>query len=91
MTKVAWIKPPVPMPYGVEPTEDTVSRISWLWEVEDDLAAERPDSLQVVDLAGWVGRQPEPVRPDGLHVSPEAGYRFSGEAMVPILVEEAVS
>ncbi|MDQ7993712.1 MAG: acyltransferase, partial [Propionicimonas sp.] len=48
-------------------------RMARLHEIQRSIAAARPDSVRVLDLAGWLGDRvnEESLRPDGTHVSEE--------------------
>ena len=57
-----------------------------------EVVARHPGRAAVVDLRGWLARQPEiPERPDGLHWSPEAAARLAGDYLGPVVVAAAVT
>ena len=57
-----------------------------------EVVARHPGRAAVVDLRGWLARQPEvPERPDGLHWSPEAAARLAGDYLGPVVVAAAVA
>ncbi len=92
---VIWISPP-PIGRG-ENDEDPVAakgaegeEARWvrLAELIDEVATQRPDSVEVVDLGAWIESTGEDarLRPDGIHFSVETAYevaeRFLADALV---------
>ena len=59
------------------------ARMDRLHELQRQVAAERPDTVRILDLAGWVGDRAEDrsLRPDGLHFSEAQMTAFYGEWM----------
>ena len=58
-------------------------RMDRLHEIQRQVAAERPDTVRILDFAGWVGDRAEDrsLRPDGLHFSEAQMTSFYGEWM----------
>jgi peptidoglycan/LPS O-acetylase OafA/YrhL/lysophospholipase L1-like esterase len=90
---VVWLRSPTPTEgregRASDPAYDAVApRIQRINELIDELPAQRPGAVRVVDLSGWfesTGDQ-ERLRPDGMHFSAttsrEVADRFLGEAVL---------
>ncbi len=59
------------------------ARMDRLHELQRQVAAERPDTVRILDFAGWVGDRAEDrsIRPDGLHFSEQQMTAFYSEWM----------
>jgi peptidoglycan/LPS O-acetylase OafA/YrhL len=83
--RVAFVREPVPDVWWLEKVndEDRRERHEVLYEVFDQLAAARPDIVTVIDLDGWFVERgfetDRDVRPDGIHLDPEAATMITDE------------
>jgi lysophospholipase L1-like esterase len=57
----------------------------------EQVAANHPDVVTVVDLEAWQDTQSEDLRPDGLHFSADGATRVANELLGPVVVELAAS
>jgi peptidoglycan/LPS O-acetylase OafA/YrhL len=90
--RVAFIRQPVSNSWWRSDflADDDPSRHAVLRDVYDDVAAARPDTVRVIDLASWFTEAgfdtDTEVRPDGIHLTPEAATmiasRFLGEQLI---------
>ena len=94
---LAWVLPPHPIaPFqGEQRKMLDPARYEVQFDVIRRLAAEHPDSIAAVDLAGWLagegGTDDGTLRPDGLHWSDEASRWVSDAYLAPTLLSLAVS
>lgn len=89
---VAWVKAPLPNPlwFSRGTAQEQPARHAVLHEVMDELAAERPGDVYVIDLVAYFDEAgittDVDTRPDGVHVTPEAAQvlaeNFLGEQML---------
>ena len=92
---VAFIRHPVPNVWWLDDFtgQSDPARHAVLYELYDDLAAARPE-VRVVDLAGWMAAEAldadETVRPDGIHLTPEAAAAFTERVLGEELVRVAL-
>ena len=57
-----------------------------------EVVARHPGRAAVVDLRGWLARQPEiPERPDGLHWSADGATRLANDYLGPVVVAATVT
>jgi peptidoglycan/LPS O-acetylase OafA/YrhL len=68
--KVVWL---TLAPHNRIDSETNVRRTQIYNDLLASAARERPDVLEVVDLAGWFATQPTSLRPDGVHMTVETG------------------
>jgi peptidoglycan/LPS O-acetylase OafA/YrhL len=79
--KVLWLTSPlvemertvVPRPTRAAPSSDP-ARMTRLNELVAEVAAERPDVMRIIDVAGHVATLDPSVRPDGVHISEAASH-----------------
>ena len=93
-TDVLWVLAPMP---AVPSNTDTAAMLEPLRYAHysaamQEVAARHPGQASVVDLAAWFAAQPvPPVRPDGLHWSPEAAEVIATDFLGPVAAAAAVS
>lgn len=91
-SSVVWVKAPLPNPLWLsrDTAQERPERHAVLHDVMDEIAESRPDDVYVIDLLGYfddVGYSTDTdVRPDGVHVTPEAAQviatDFLGEQLI---------
>ncbi|MFN8022315.1 MAG: acyltransferase family protein [Acidimicrobiales bacterium] len=93
---IAWVLPPYPIaPFQGEQVKMLdPARYQVQFDVIDQVAAERPDVVRVLDLRAWVEATGHGKdggwRPDGLHWSDAAGYEVADRYLAGSVVSAAV-
>ncbi|MBI4934577.1 MAG: acyltransferase family protein [Actinobacteria bacterium] len=95
--RIAWVNGPVPTPSPLAP-EDAQSepeRYAVLHRIIDEIAADRPGQVSVIDLEGWLEGSPmldDPaVRPDHVHFTTEAATIIANEFLGQALLRAALT
>ncbi|HWL42884.1 MAG TPA: acyltransferase family protein [Ilumatobacter sp.] len=92
---LAFVRHPVPNVWWLDDFtgQSDPARHELIYDLYAELSAERPQ-VRVVDLAGWMaaGRLDvdEAVRPDGIHLTPEAAERVTADVLGDELVRVAL-
>ena len=93
---VVWVKAPIPDPFWLPRFElqEQPERHAALHDVMDEVAANHPGDVYVVDLLEYFDEQgltlDRDVRPDGIHVSPEAADQIATDYLGEQLVRAAL-
>ena len=95
--RIVWVNAPVPTPSPQAP-DDALSepeRYAVIHGIIDDIAADRPGTVRVIDLDGWlqdspIGSDPE-ARPDHVHFTPEAATAVVNEFLGQALLRAALT
>jgi hypothetical protein len=97
---VIWVKAPIPDPLWLPriDVQEQPERHMALHEVMDQIAASHPGDVYAVDLLGYFDESgystDQAVRPDGIHVDPDASAQiadeFLGEQVVRAALERSV-
>ena len=87
VARVLWVLPPLP----ALPLLDA-ARYDAYGAALAEVVARHPGRAAVVDLRGWLARQPAiPDRPDGLHWSPDGATRLATDYLGPVVVAAALT
>ena len=91
-TRVAFVREPVPNVWwnNTSEAENDPRRHAVLADVYEEIAASRPATVRIVDLASWYSRNEldtdRDARPDGIHLAPDTATsvvdRFLGEQLI---------
>jgi hypothetical protein len=94
VARVLWVLAPIPaVPYEGELARllDPARYDAYAAAVAA-VVARHPGRAAVVDLRGWLARQPVmPERPDGLHWSPDAAAQLANDYLGPVVVAAALA
>lgn len=66
-----------------------IRRVAIWNQLLSEAAAQRPDEIAVVDIAGWFAGQPKSIRPDGVHVTEDTGRVVLDEYLAAQLLAAA--
>jgi hypothetical protein len=95
-SRVAFIREPVPNVWwgGTVTEQNDPSRHAVLAEVHAEVAEARPDRVRVIELAEWLSENgldvDRNVRPDGVHLAPEAATAIASEFLGEQLLRAAL-
>jgi hypothetical protein len=95
--RLVWVLAPNPSAafQGAQRKMSDPARYQVQFDVIEQLAAERPESISVLDLNGWMaGRDllaDATIRPDGLHLSPESARWVTEQYVAGSVVGFALS
>lgn len=93
---VVWIKAPLPDPLWLArgTDQEQPDRHAVLHSVMDEIAAERPDDVYVIDLIDYFAdaglTSDVDARPDGVHLTPDAATDVAAEHLGELLVRAAL-